>query len=79
MLTPGPSLGWTVPPGPTCSCDPNGCWYMSLNAQLPAVNSAATTASVVTAASGTLRATRASGTRVSSQAPSSAMAPSAGT
>ena len=20
-------MGWTVPPGPTCSCDPNGCWY----------------------------------------------------
>jgi hypothetical protein len=47
---------------------------MSWKAQPPSPDSAATTASVVTAATGCLR-----GTRTSSQAPSSEMAPRAGT
>jgi hypothetical protein len=47
---------------------------MSWKAQLPSPNSAATAASVVAAASGCLR-----GTRTSSQAPGSEIAPSAGT
>ena len=65
-----------MPPGPgtTANCGPNGNWYMSWKAQPPSPNSAATTASVVIAANGCLR-----GTRTSSQAPSSEMAPRAGT
>ena len=76
IMTPGPGSSSTVPPGPgtTTSWDPNGNWYMSWKAQPPRPNSAATTESAVTATTGCLR-----GTRTSSQAPSSEVAPSAGT
>ena len=65
-----------MPPGPgtTANCGPNGNLYMSWKAQLPSPNSAATTASVATAATSCLR-----GTRTSSQAPNSEIAPRAGT